>query len=43
MKLTIDQLKKNVRENACNNYRKMHGLPMRRWKWEWKHASMKKG
>lgn len=28
----IKQMMRNLRKNTCNNYRKMHGLPMRRWK-----------
>jgi hypothetical protein len=31
---SIKKIMKNLRKNTCNNYRKMHGLPMRRWKQE---------
>ena len=30
---SIIKIMKNLRKNTCNNYRKMHKLPMRRWRW----------
>ena len=27
----IHKLNQNLRRNTCNNYRKLHGLAMRRW------------
>lgn len=27
------RLRENFRRHACNNYRKLHNLPMRRWKY----------
>lgn len=35
---TINKLIENLRVHTCNNYRKMHGLPMRRYKYIWNHG-----
>lgn len=33
---SIKKIMKNLKKRTCNNYRKMHGLPMRRWVQEYK-------
>ena len=30
----IKKMNRKLRKNTCNNYRKLHGLPMHRWKQE---------
>lgn len=32
----IKKIMRNLHKNTCNNYRKMHRLPMRRWQQEYK-------
>ena len=27
----VKRIMRNLRKNTCNNYRKIHHLPMRRW------------
>lgn len=27
----VKRIMQNLRKNACNNYRRFHGMPMRRW------------
>ena len=34
--ITIEEMTKALKKCFYNNYRKMHGLPMRRWKQEYK-------
>ena len=33
MERVFKRIRENLRKNTCNNYRKLHGLPMRRWKY----------
>lgn len=34
----MNEILQNLKKNTCNNYRKTHGLPMRRYKHIWNHG-----